>query len=70
MFYNEIKDALNEFNSVLYIDTSIRFFSNEILPLFDSKLKDIGIITRYIQTRLPCVTDHRMFEWYVLVLLV
>ena len=48
----------------MYIDTSIRFNSNEIASLFE-KSKEVGILSRYIQeTQLPCFTDKKMFEWF------
>jgi hypothetical protein len=63
-FKPKIKQALTEFDSVMYIDTSIRFLSSEISSIFEKKLQDVGIVSRFIQSSLPCYTDERMFEWF------
>ena len=47
----------------MYIDTSIRFNSNEITPILETS-NDVGILTRYIQTPFLCYTDKRMFSWF------
>jgi hypothetical protein len=64
LFKPNFKQALTEFDSVMYIDTSIRFLSSEISSIFEKKLQDVGIVSRFIQSSLTCYTDKRMFEWF------
>ena len=48
---------------MLYVDTSIRFKSNEIKPIVDA-CKDVGLLTQYIYLDLLCYTNPKMFDWF------
>jgi hypothetical protein len=59
-----VKEALNEYETVVYIDSSIRFKSNEIASLVNTT-KHIGIQTRMLHGfNLTCYTHPKMFEWF------
>ena len=45
------------------MDSSIIFESNDIEAIIDYS-KDIGLLTRYLDLKLPCYTDPRMFNWF------
>ena len=47
----------------MYIDSSIRFFSNKIDDIVDT-CKSTGIIAHQIDLRMPCFTTPKMFEWF------
>ena len=51
-------------NEILfYMDTSIKFKSNKIEEAI-ARAQKYGIATRYLDLKLPCFTDRRMFEWF------
>ncbi len=54
---------LKEYETVMYVDTSIRFKSNEVAPVIDT-LRQIGFLTQYIYLRLVQYTNPQMFEWF------
>ena len=54
---------LKNHDSIIYLDTSIRFKTDEIGSILDAS-RDVGILTRYLPLFLPCYTDSRMFEWF------
>lgn len=45
------------------MDTSIKILNNEINHIIET-VKDVGILTRYIELLVPCFTDERMFSWF------
>jgi len=47
----------------MYVDTSIRFKSNEVAPIIDT-LRNIGFLTQYIFLRLVDYTNPQMFKWF------
>ena len=47
----------------MYVDTSIRFKSNEIKPVIDS-VRNVGLLTQYIYLRLLHYTNPLMFDWF------
>jgi hypothetical protein len=48
---------------VIYLDTSIKFKSSQIEHIIE-RVKDVGMLSRYIELTLPCFTDTRMFDWF------
>ncbi len=54
---------LKEYETVMYVDTSIRFKSSEVAPVIDT-LREIGFLTQYIYLRLVQYTNPLMFEWF------
>lgn len=58
-----IQETLKEFKTVIYIDSSIRFQSSELSPIIES-LKDVGMLTQYIELKLNCYTNPKMFNWF------
>ena len=60
---NNFKEALKTYDTVLYIDSSIRFHSSDIQPVIDS-CEDVGLLTQYIELKLLCYTNPKMFEWF------
>ena len=47
----------------MYIDSSIRFFSNKIDDILGT-CESTGIMAQQIPLRLPCFTASKMFEWF------
>lgn len=58
-----IQETLSQHRRVIYVDSSIRFKSNQIKPILSS-CDDLGIMARYIDTRLICYTHAGMFKWF------
>ncbi len=59
-----IQEVLQEFKTVLYVDSSIKFISNNISSVLCT-IKDIGSMARQlIGFKLPCFTDSKMFKWF------
>lgn len=58
-----IQESLLKYETVLYIDSSIRFLNNEIAPIVNS-CTDVGMLTQYIGLKLVCYTNPKMFEWF------
>ncbi len=58
-----IQEVLNDYDTVIYIDCSIRFKSNEIKPIVDS-VRKFGLLTQYIYLRLLRYTNPKMFTWF------
>ena len=56
---NEIEN--NEF--IVYMDSSIKIKSSEIDDLI-RKANFYGVAIAYLDLKLPCYTDSRMFEWF------
>lgn len=54
---------LNDYDTVMYVDTSIRFKSSEIKPVIDS-VRKVGLLTQYIYLRLLHYTRPGMFTWF------
>ncbi len=52
-----------EYDTVIYIDTSVKIRSNEIDTIIQT-VKQLGMMSRYIKTSLNCYTDNRMYEWF------
>ena len=57
------KETLKSYETVIYVDSSVKFKSNKIQNLLDIG-KEIGILTRYLPLKTNCFTDHRMFKWF------
>ncbi len=57
------QEVLNKHDTVIYVDTSIRFKSNKIDSLLKTSFER-GIITRYIDLYLTCFTHENMFKWF------
>lgn len=49
--------------SVIYIDSSIRFSSDEIKSQL-ATLTDVGMLTQFIGLNFNCYTDRSMFNWF------
>ncbi|CAF1020303.1 unnamed protein product, partial [Brachionus calyciflorus] len=61
-----IQEVLNEIEKdtiLFYMDTSIKLKSNQIGNLIE-RTNSYGISTRYLDLKLSCFTDSRMFEWF------
>ncbi|CAF0887758.1 unnamed protein product [Brachionus calyciflorus] len=58
-----IQETLIEYETVLYVDSSIRFQSSEISSIIDS-VRQVGMLTQYIELKLNCYTNPKMFEWF------
>ena len=58
-----IAESLRDFQTVIYIDSSIRFLSSEMNPIIDS-LKKLGVLTQFIGLKLTCYTNPKMFTWF------
>ncbi len=58
-----IQQTLSKYDTVLYIDSSIRFHNNKLLPLM-RPLRDVGLLTQYIGLELNCYTNPKQFEWF------
>ena len=58
-----IQETLKEYETVIYIDSSIRFQSSEISPIIES-LKNVGMLTQFIELKLNCYTNPKMFDWF------
>ena len=58
-----LKEVIDKYDQLIYIDTSIRFKANEIQSVLDVN-RQTGILARYIGIYLKCFTDERMFEWF------
>ncbi len=54
---------MRDFGSIIYIDSSIRFKSGQLNPLF-SVLPKTGMLTQFIGLKLTKYTDPQMFEWF------
>lgn len=57
------QETLKDHETVIYIDTSIKFTTNEINHIVET-VKDVGMLSRYIGLNIKCFTDDRMFEWF------
>jgi hypothetical protein len=62
---NSLKETLELFESVFYIDSSVRLYSSEISSTING-LKEIGIIGKFIPLSLVCYTNPKMFDWFKL----
>jgi hypothetical protein len=58
-----VHHALRTHPILIYIDTSIRFHSNQLQPMFIT-LREVGLLTQYIQLKLVCYTNPKQFEWF------
>lgn len=59
-----MKEVLNEYKTILYIDTSIKLKSSMIESILQT-VREIGMMSRYLHDLLlPCYTDPRMFAWF------
>lgn len=58
-----IQEVLKEYDTILYVDSSIRFKSSEIGPLVES-CKDVGFLTQFIGFNLVCYTTMNQFVWF------
>jgi hypothetical protein len=58
-----VKHALKDHPNLIYVDTSIRFHSNKLGPMFET-LNEVGLMTQYIGLKLICYTNPRQFEWF------
>ena len=58
-----LKESIRDFGSVIYIDSSIRFKSGDLKPLF-SVLPRTGMLTQFIGLKLTSYTDPKMFDWF------
>lgn len=54
---------MRSYDSVLYLDSSIRFKSGELAPIFTT-LKETGLLTQFIGLKLTCYTNPQMFAWF------
>lgn len=57
------QETLKDHETVIYVDTSIKFLTNEIDHIVKT-VKDVGMLSRYIQLHVKCFTDERMFHWF------
>jgi hypothetical protein len=56
--------VLLEYQTVFYVDTSIKIDSNEIDAVL-KVVREIGVVSRYLPGfNLPCYTDSRTFSWF------
>jgi hypothetical protein len=58
-----IQETLRTHETVIYIDSSVRFYNNELEPLVNT-LRDVGLLTQYIGLKLNCYTNPKQFEWF------
>lgn len=58
-----IQEALRNHETVMYIDSSIRFYNNELEPVL-STLRQVGLLTQYIGLKLTCYTNPLQFNWF------
>jgi len=59
----KFKELLRDFEKVLYLDTSIRFHSNDIESLVESS-EHIGIKSEYTNFKLNCFSNKQTFKWF------
>jgi hypothetical protein len=60
---SKLKELLRDFEKVLYLDTSIRFHSNDIESLVESS-EHIGLKSQYTDFKLNCFSNKRIFDWF------
>lgn len=58
-----IKETLQSYNRVIYIDTSVRLKLSAIKSLIE-RTKDVGVLTKYHETFISCFSDPRSFKWF------
>lgn len=58
-----IQETLKEYENIIYVDSSIRFKSDQILPIINT-LSDVGMMTQFIELKLNCYTNPKMFDWF------
>ena len=58
-----IQETLKRHDTVIYIDSSIRFHNNQLQPLM-STLSEVGLLTQYIELKLTCYTNPKQFVWF------
>lgn len=58
-----IQEVLSQYESVVYLDSSIRFTSAKIATIIEMT-KETGLLSRYLKINLTCYTDERMFNWF------
>jgi hypothetical protein len=56
--------VLKDYNTVIYVDTSIRFQNTSLVSYWLERTEQIAFLSRFIDTRLACYTDPRTFEWF------
>ncbi|MFM7856417.1 MAG: hypothetical protein ACKO96_31975, partial [Flammeovirgaceae bacterium] len=58
-----IQETLKEHDTVLYVDSSIRFKTGEIEPLVNA-CREVGLLTQFIGFNLICYTTMNQFIWF------
>jgi hypothetical protein len=58
-----VQHALKKHSTLIYIDTSIRFHNNQLQPMFLT-LNELGLMSQYIQLKLNCYTNPKLFKWF------
>jgi hypothetical protein len=57
------KESLQLYESILYVDSSVRLLSSEIQPVMNV-LSELGILTQILNFNLVCYTNPKMFDWF------
>lgn len=57
------KETLKNHETVIYIDTSIKLGTSQINHLVTT-VKDVGMLSRYINLYVKCFTDPSMLAWF------
>ena len=58
-----MKETLKDHDTVLYVDSSIRFLNNQIEPIIDA-CRNVSMLTQFIGLKLTCYTNPKMFDWF------
>ena len=57
------KEALKEYELVLYLDSSIRIKNGNLDPILET-VSVTGLLSQFIGLKLSCYTNPKMFEWF------
>ncbi len=58
-----IQEVLVDYDTILYVDSSIRFKANNIEPVVKA-CRDVGFLTQFIGFNLICFTALNQFIWF------
>jgi hypothetical protein len=58
-----IQETLKNYETVIYIDSSIRFKASNLNPIL-KRVQTVGLLTQFIQLNFLCYTNEKIFDWF------